>query len=115
MLRPTDFKWVAFEDVQEVGKCGCRSIGHRRGEQRRRSQEPTLSKPGKHVAWTAEEGGESEGEVVGRVAGSVEEITRDLELCVADSHIDGGCEKLCGESRHCRIWSAGMSTNEGWR
>ena len=55
----------------------------------------------KHFRWRREEVREPQGEEVGAVAGRGEDVTRDLEVAIADLDKDLGFEELLRQSRYC--------------
>jgi len=79
-----DVERVAAEQVEELGEDVGGAGGDGRGRDGGRAEEPCALQAGEDLAGRGEEGGEAEGEVVGGVAGGGEDVTRDLEVAVAD-------------------------------
>lgn len=87
---------IATEQVQQVGKDICGTVGYRRWHDGRRPDQSLSRETGEYLVRGCEKYGKAQGEEVGTVARCIEDVSRDLKLAVADGHENG----LLVELRH---------------
>ena len=92
---------IAAQQVQQLGEDVRAAALDRGREDGRRAQQAVAVEAREEVAGGGEEGGEAEGEVVGRVARVREEVARDAELAAADRRKDGFLVELGDEFGDC--------------
>jgi hypothetical protein len=80
--------------MEDLGERVGRAIGHRGWDDGRRAKETFSVEAGKHFSGSREENGEAERKVVRRVPGVREDLTRYLEVAVADRNEDAFLVKL---------------------
>lgn len=89
-----DVNRVTAEEMEELGEHvggAARDLG---GEDGGWSEESLAGEPGEHLVGGGEKDGKAKGEVVGRVAGRVEEVAIDPEGARADGNEDFGFKEL---------------------
>lgn len=97
----TDMNRIPAQEVQQLCKRLCAALGDRRREDRRWADEALAVEAREQVVGAREEGGEAEGEEVGRVPGVVEDLAGDLKLSVADADKDALFVELRDKLGHC--------------
>lgn len=89
-----DVKGIAAQEVEDICEDVARSIGDAGRNDGRGTQEADALEAGEGLVRGGEEGAEAEGEEVGGVARSGEDVAGDLEVAVSDLDADFGFEEL---------------------
>lgn len=92
MLLIPDLERVSAKEVEELCEDVAGAVGNAWRNDRGWAQQIATVEAGEELAWVGEEDGEPEGEEIGRVAGSGEDVARDLEMAFADLDEDLGFE-----------------------
>ncbi len=95
-----DFEGIATKQVQNVGKDLGRAVGNAGRVDCWWTEETARVEARKDIARGAEEDGKAEGEIIGSVADSGENVSWDTEVFVADFDKDLGFEELRLEARY---------------
>lgn len=93
-----DWEWVSAEQVEELREDVTRAVGDARGHDGRWTEEALAVEAGEDCRWGRKEGTEAEGEEVGGIARTGEDIARDSEVAIADLDGDFRFEQLGDEA-----------------
>lgn len=114
MVLISDMQRISAQKVKQFCKDFGRSMGDGWRDDSWRAEEAYTIQTGEHFGRGGEEGTESEGEEVGGVAGTGEDVSWDLKVAVTDLNEYFGLEQLGHQPGHW-FGQHAPSTNDGLR